>query len=360
MSKKMKAALWYGQKDIRLEEVEVPAVRDGEVKIKVEWCGICGSDLHEYLAGPIFIPQGEEHPLTKKAAPVILGHEFAGEIVEVADGVKDLAVGDKVTLEPIVACGECPQCKEGNYNLCSKLGFHGLAGGGGGLAEYTTFPANMVHKLPKGMSTKEGALIEPLAVAVHSVRKARFLQGETAIVLGAGPIGLSTILALKAAGAKEIIAIELAKTRKDYAIEFGADIVLDPTEVDVLAEVNKLTDNQGVDVAFETTGVQAGLESAVAATGRKGRIVVTSIWEDKIKFDLNDLVLTEKELIGTIAYSQGVFPAVISLIDDGRIDAKRMITKEIKLDQVVDKGFEELISNKNEHIKILVSPEQKD
>lgn len=354
MSKTMKAARWYGPEDVRIEEVEIPAVQEGEVKIKVEWCGICGSDLHEYLAGPIFIPGEAKHPLTNEQAPVILGHEFAGEVVEVADDVKELTVGDKVALEPIVFCGECQQCKVGKYNLCDKLGFHGLAGGGGGLAEYTTFPSNMVHKLPEGIDTKEGALIEPLAVAVHAVRKGKFLQGETAAVFGAGPIGLSVIASLKAAGAKEIIAVEIAEARKEYAKEFGADIVLDPTEVNVINEVNKLTANEGVNAAFETTGIQEGFNTAVEVTEKVGRIVIVSIWEDEIEFNLNDIVLTEKEIIGTIAY-KNVFPAVMSMIDDGRIDAKKMITEKISLKEVVENGFEELIQNKDKHIKILVS-----
>ena len=354
MSKTMKAARWYAPKDVRVEEVAVPEVEAGEVKIKVEWCGICGSDLHEYLAGPIFIPEGAEHPITKEKAPVILGHEFAGEVVELAEDVEHLEVGDKVVLEPIVFCGECAQCQKGNYHLCDSLGFHGLAGGGGGLAEYTTFPADMVYKLPEGMDTKEGALIEPLAVAVHSVRKGDFLQGENAAVFGAGPIGLSTIAALKAAGAKKVIAVELSEARKNYAKEFGADVVLDPTEVDVVEKIKTITANQGVNIAFETTGVKAGFNSAVAATEKEGRVVVTSIWEDEVEFNLNHLVLTEKKIIGTIAYNN-IFPAVMSMVEDGRIDAKQMITSEINLEDVVEEGFEELITNKDKHIKILVS-----
>ena len=356
MAKTMKAARWYGPKDIRIEDVEIPKVKSGQVKIKVEWCGICGSDLHEFMVGPIFIPTGKKHPLTKMEAPIIMGHEFAGEVVEKADDVDNLNVGDKVALEPIVACGECSNCKKGYYNICEKLGFHGLAGGGGGLAEYTTFAAEFVHKLPQGVSTKEGALIEPIAVAVHSLRRADFLQGETAIVTGAGPIGLSTILSLKAAGAQQVISVEIADARKKFALEFGADYVFDPNEVNVIEEVNKLTDNKGVDVGFETTGVQAGFETAVAATARRGRIVVTSIWEEAVEFNLNNLVLTEKEIKGTIAYSKGVFPAVISLIQDGRIKASKMITEEIKLADLVDKGFEELMAHKDKHVKIIVTP----
>jgi (R,R)-butanediol dehydrogenase/meso-butanediol dehydrogenase/diacetyl reductase len=357
MSKTMRAARWYGPKDIRVEDVEVPEVKAGEVKIKVEWCGICGSDLHEYMVGPIFIPVGSVHPVTQEEAPVTMGHEFAGEVVEKADDVDHLEIGDKVTLEPIYSCGVCENCLSGDYNLCEQLGFHGLAGGGGGLAEYTTFKADFVHKLPDGVSTKEGALIEPLAVAVHSLRRAGFKQGETALVTGAGPIGLSTILALKSAGAQKIISVEIAEARKKFALEFGADFVFDPTEVDVVEEVMKLTDGNGLNAAFETTGVQAGFDTAVLSTERGGRIVVTSIWEEPVEFHLNNLVLVEKEIRGTIVYNRGIFPATISLVEDGRIDAPKMITKEVQLEDVVEEGFEELVKNKDKHIKILVTPE---
>jgi (R,R)-butanediol dehydrogenase/meso-butanediol dehydrogenase/diacetyl reductase len=141
----MKAALWYAKGDVRVEETVEPQVVPGSVKIKVKWCGICGSDLHEFLGGPIFIPVGTPHPLSGNTAPVILGHEFSGEIVETGLGVTNLAVGDRVIVEPIVACGKCAACQENKYNICASLGFHGLCGSGGGLAEYTVFPAKFVH-----------------------------------------------------------------------------------------------------------------------------------------------------------------------------------------------------------------------
>jgi (R,R)-butanediol dehydrogenase/meso-butanediol dehydrogenase/diacetyl reductase len=231
----MKAARWYGPKDVRIDNIDEPIVTDGLVKIKVKWCGICGSDLHEYLGGPIFIPVGKPHPLSGNVAPVVLGHEFSGEVVEVGSNVKKIKVGDNVVVEPIVACNECTNCKEGNYHLCPSLGFHGLCGTGGGFAEYTTFPEEFVYKLPEGFTYEMGALIEPITVAMHSLRRGKFETGQTAVVVGAGPIGLATIECLKASGAKMVIAVELSSTRKEYAKRSGADIVLDPREVDVIS-----------------------------------------------------------------------------------------------------------------------------
>lgn len=353
----MKAALWYNKNDIRVEEIEEPKVQEGTVKIKVKWCGICGSDLHEYLAGPIFIPAEQPHPLTNDQAPVVLGHEFSGEVVEVGGGVTHLAVGDRVAVEPIVACGKCPACRERKYNLCSSLGFHGLAGGGGGFAEYTVFPAEFVHKLPDSVSYEKGALIEPMAVALHSLRIGKFMTGQTALVLGAGPIGLATIECLKAAGAKQIIVLQRKSIRQEYAKRAGADVVLDPNEVNIPEEVKKLTDGVGVDVSFETTGAKIGFDIGLESIKYDGTMVVTSIWEGDINFNPNALVFTEKKIVGTIAYRHE-FPATIALMSDERIKAEGYITKKISLDQIVEEGFTSLTGpEKKKHVKILVTPD---
>ncbi len=138
-----------------------PLLWQEKVKIKVEWCGICGSDLHEYVAGPIFIPQDATHPLTGEKAPIVMGHEFSGQVVEIGEGVTKIQVGDRVVVEPIFACGECAACKQGSYNLCDQLGFLGLAGGGGGFSEYVAADEHMVHKIPESVSFEQGALVEP-------------------------------------------------------------------------------------------------------------------------------------------------------------------------------------------------------
>lgn len=354
----MKAALWYGKNDVRVEKIEDPKVVKGSVKIKVKWCGICGSDLHEYLGGPIFIPVGQPHPLSDNTAPVVLGHEFSGEIVEIGEGVTKFNVGDRVAVEPIVACGKCAACKEGKYNLCSSLGFHGLCGSGGGFAEYTVFPEEFVHKIPDNMSYEQAALIEPMAVALHSIRIANFKTGDTAIVLGAGPIGLATIECLKAAGAKLVIVLQRKSVRQEYAKRAGADIVLDPNEVDIVEEVKKLTDGVGVDAAFETTGAKVGFETGLNSLKFEGTLVVTSIWEGDTSFNPNILVFSEKKIVGTLAY-RNEFPATIAQMSDGRIKAEGYITKKIALDDIVDEGFGALTGpEKKKHVKILVTPDK--
>ncbi|MCH4200978.1 2,3-butanediol dehydrogenase [Clostridium tyrobutyricum] len=354
----MKAALWYDRNDVRVEEIDEPQVKKGYVKVKIKWCGICGSDLHEYLGGPIFIPVGKPHPLSGSTAPVVLGHEFSGNVVEVGDGVSKFKEGDRVIVEPMVVCGKCPACLEGKYNLCESLGFHGLCGSGGGFAEYTVFPEEYVHKIPDSMSYEEAALVEPIAVALHSVRIADFNIGDTALVLGAGPIGLATVQCLRAAGASFIAVLQRKSIRQEYAKEFGADVVLDPNEVDVVAEVKKLTNGVGVNAAFETTGAAIGLNTGIESIKYEGTLVVTSIWEGETSFNPNSLVFTEKKIVGTLAYRHE-FPATIALINNGEIKTDGYITKKIALDDIIKEGFETLTGpEKKKQVKILVTPDK--
>ncbi|BBI30891.1 2,3-butanediol dehydrogenase [Cohnella abietis] len=348
----MQALRWHGLKDLRLETIEAPAPKRGQVKIKVEACGICGSDLHEYAAGPIFIPEGAPHPLTKEQAPIVMGHEFSGQIVEVGEGVTRFQINDRVVVEPIFSCGTCAACKQGKYNLCDKMGFLGLAGGGGGFSEYVAADEHMVHKIPDSLSYEQGALVEPSAVVLYAVRSSQFKVGDRAVVFGTGPIGLLLIEALKASGASEIYAVELSAERRNKAAELGA-VVLNPAETDVVAEIQRLTDG-GADVCYEVTGVPAVLNQAIEATKISGQIMIVSIFERQATIHPNQLVLKERNIAGIIGY-RNVFPAVIKLMQQGYFPAEKLVTKRIGLGDIVEEGFEALIKEKNQ-IKIIVSP----
>lgn len=348
----MKSARWYKVKDIRVENVEEPQIQSRKVKIKIEWAGICGSDLHEYAAGPIFIPVDAPHPISKDIAPIIMGHEFSGTVVEVGEGVTKVAVGDPVVVEPILSCGECAGCRQGKYNLCDSLGFHGLAGGGGGFAEYTMVDEHMVHKMPEGLSYEQGALVEPAAVALHAVRLSKLKAGDTAAVFGTGPIGLLVIEALKAAGAAEIYAVELSPERIAKAEELGA-IVINPAEVNAVEKLKELT-NGGVDIAYEVTGVPAVLQQCIDSTNIEGETVIVSIWEKDASIQPNNIVLKEKTVKGIIAY-RNIFPAVMELMKQGYFPADKLVTKRIQLDEIVTEGFDALLKEKNQ-VKILVKP----
>ena len=355
----MKAAVFHGPRDIRLEDVPEPSVRPGSVKVKVDWCGICGTDLHEYLAGPIFIPPpGSPHPITGETLPLTLGHEFAGSVVGVGAGVEGISEGDAVAIEPVYRCGACPACRRGATNLCEQLGFYGLMGGGGGMSEYAVMPSYMIHQLPAGLNSEQGALVEPIAVGLRAVRRAGFSEGQSALVFGGGPIGAVTVQCLKAMGAGQILVAEVADARKRKALEIGADAVIDPTEEDVTERVRELTGGEGADHSFDAAGIQATIQGALHATRKGGSVTIISIWEGPVELNPNDIVLSELDVRGTICYSPQDFADTITMLQDGSISTEGIITERIELADVVRGGFDELVDHKDRHVKILVrSPE---
>jgi (R,R)-butanediol dehydrogenase / meso-butanediol dehydrogenase / diacetyl reductase len=210
-------------------------------------------------------------------------------------------------------------------------------------------PEYMAHKLPEELSDEDGALVEPVAVGLHAVRQAEFTTGQTAIVFGAGPIGATTVQCLRAAGASMVAVAEVADHRKEMARNIGAGVVIDPTEEDVAEAVEKLTD--GVDAA----GAQETFRTAFHATVRGGKVVNVAIWEQEIELDPNDMVLSEVEVIGSIAY-RNEFPATMALMKDDRVNAGDLVTSCIPLSDIVEQGFEELVANRDRHVKILVHP----
>ena len=351
----MKAARFHGREDIRIEDIPAPELRPGTVAIDIAWCGICGSDLHEYLDGPIFTPApGHPHPLSHEEIPVTMGHEFSGTVSALGEGVDDLTVGESVVVEPYFVCGECPQCEAGNYHLCVKMGFIGLAGGGGGLSEKVVVDRRWVH--PVGdIPLDQAALIEPLSVGHHAVVRSGAQAGDVALVGGAGPIGLLTAAVLKARGVTVVMS-EVSEARKTKARETGvADHVVDPTQEDLVARVREITDGKGVDVAFECTSVNAVLDQLFDAVRPAGVIVVVSIWGKPAQVDMQKLVLKEIDLRGTIAYVRD-HAETIKLVQEGKIDLAPFITAKIPLEDLVTEGFDTLIHRNETAVKILVHP----
>lgn len=357
----MKAARYYGNRDIRIEDIPAPTVAPGTVGIDVAWCGICGTDLHEYLDGPIFCPpHGHPHPISGEDSPITLGHEMSGVVAELGEGVTDLAVGDHVVVEPyIIAEGVDTGPESRDYHLSENMNFIGLAGRGGGLGERIVVERRWVHKVADSVPLDQAALIEPLSVGVHAVERSDAKAGDLAIVGGAGPIGLLTAAVLKAQGCTVVMS-ELSELRRQKALESGvADHAFDPRETDVVAETKKLSkDGRGADVAFECTSVQAVLDTLMDALRPTGVLVVVSIWGRTADFDLNKLVLKELDVRGTIAYVNN-HPATIKLVEEGKIDLSPFITGRIGLDGLIDEGFDTLINRNETAVKILVSPSGK-
>ncbi|RUS46889.1 2,3-butanediol dehydrogenase [Cohnella sp. AR92] len=342
----MKAAVYHAVKDVRLEEVPIPEIKPGKIKVKVKYAGICGSDLHAYHHG-IGVQTGTPHPISGMQAPLTLGHEFAGVIEEVGEGVAGYQAGDRVAIEPIIYCGECESCRSGRYNQCARMGFVGL-NDNGGFAEYVLVEPYMVHKLPDNVSFEEGALVEPTAVAMHAVRQSKLKVGDSAAVYGVGPIGLLTILGAKSAGASKIYAVDVSDERLALAEKLGAipinSLKQNATEI-ILA-------GGGVHVAYEAAGVQPTFSSALSSVKRGGEVMVIAAFAQPAQINMLELMGKEANVTSILAYRH-IFPEIIALIADGKLEVAKVITKKIQLDQIIEDGLELLVKDKSQ-AKILV------
>lgn len=294
------AVRFHGQRDIRLDKIPgPPPVKPGWVRIAPKFCGICGTDLHEFLGGANLIPTpGHPHPLTGETLPLTIGHEFAGVVEEVGEGVTHVARGDHVCVQPTLWDGSCRSCKRGLVNCCDGNGFLGLSGWGGGMQESTLAPAAAVKPLPAGIPLEVGALVEPLAVGWHAVDVSPYKDGDAVLVLGGGPIGLAVIQALVTRGCRKIIVSEVARRRREFAVQFGAHHVLDPVAVDVVAEVEKLTGGVGADVGIDCAGVQVAVDSGFKAIKARGTLVNVAVWEKRASINMNDIVFRERSYMG--------------------------------------------------------------
>lgn len=353
----MKAARYYARGDVRIEDIPEPTVGPGEVGIDIAYCGICGTDLHEYLDGPIFIPPaGHPHPISHESAPITIGHEMSGVVYAVGDGVDDLQPGDHVVVEPYIIGDDVDTGPDSStYHLSENMNFIGLGGRGGGLAEKISVKRRWVHPIGPDIPLDQAALIEPLAVGVHAYDKSGAKAGDFAIVTGAGPIGLLTAAVLTAEGITVAIS-EPSGLRRQKALETGvAAHVFDPSAEDVAARVLELTDGAGADIAFECTSVQPALDLLFTAIKPTGVIVVVSIWGHPATLEMQQLVLKEVEVVGTIAYVNS-HPETIRLVQEGKVDLAPFITAKIGLDDLIDKGYDTLIHRNETAVKILVDP----
>ncbi|KAK3722986.1 hypothetical protein LTR37_002132 [Vermiconidia calcicola] len=361
----MRALRFHGREDLRLDTIPTDECGPHDVRIKVGYCGICGSDIHEYLGGPILAPQhGEKHPYNGAELPVTMGHEMAGTITEVGKDVKDYSTGQKVAVIPAMddrhyGLDPCDMCSRGKVNLCKRTAYYGLSAHVGGFADEIVVNHHAVLPLPDGMSLKLGALCEPIAVAWHMVRVAGMVEGDNCVVLGAGPIGLALLLVLKAKKARKIIVSEVTASRAEAAKQFGADLVVNPLESDntsgdpVVKAAHDLM-GEGADISFDASGIQATLNTAIACVRPAGTVFNVAIHEKPLSINLNDLTMTEKKLTGGICYTREDFEGASQLVAGNSEEAEKMITSITALDDIVKGGFLELINNKANHVKILI------
>lgn len=349
----MHALRWYGKGDLRLADVPEPAAPDvGQAVIEVAFCGICGTDLHEYADGPVLIrPEG--HPLTGCKPPMTMGHEMSGTVVALNGTAPGIEVGTRVAVDPCLRCDQCYWCLRGDYHICAKGGSVGLAAPGG-FAELVAVPVYCLVPVPDGVPDEHAAVAEPLAVGLHAVRRAGVQAGDNVLVMGAGPIGVAAILAARLAGAAGLYVSEPIPARARHAATLGVTEVFDPTAVDVRREVFRRTSRVGPDVVVEATGKAAAAELAINTVRRGGAATLAGVSGERLDLPLGSVVLYERTVVGSLGYNYDI-QRVLGLLATGRLDATAMTTDIRPLTAGPD-VFDALLGNSGEQLKMLLTP----
>jgi len=329
MGSKMRAAMLLAAKTIKVQPAPVPELKPGMVVLRVRRAGICGSDQHYFEHGccGAFVP----------TRPFVLGHEFAAEVAAIGEGVNNVRVGTRVTANPARACGVCDYCKGGRGNLCRHTIMLGSASTtpptDGAFAEFVTVRSDQCHVLPPGMDDATGAMIEPLAVALHAVKRAGVVSGKRVLVTGGGPIGLLVALTAKAFGAAPVALSDILETRREAAHKLGVDATVNPTSPKLTEEVREMT-GDGFDVVFEASGAKAALRQAFDLVRPAGTIVqIGTLGTADIPLPANQLMVREINFVGSMRYGN-VFEEAIRLVETGRIDMRGLISGVLPLAEV--------------------------
>lgn len=345
MDKTMKVAVMHRPMSIQLEQRPIPECGENEVLVKLEYVGICGSDLHFYEHGHI----GE----CRVSYPFVLGHEPSGTVVRVGTGVKGLKVGDRVCLEPGKTCGHCEFCKSGKYNLCPEVQFFATPPYDGVFQEYVSHPEELCFLLPDNVSTMDGALIEPLAVGFHAAGQAGAHVGQIAVVMGAGCIGLVTLMALKAYGVQKIISVDIMDNRLNKAREIGAWQVIDGTKENVVERILQLTGGMGADVIVETAGTEITTNQAIHAAKRGSTIVLVG-YSASGKVTIPTGLVLDKELIfKTVFRYRNIYPMAIEAVSSGVVGIRKIVTNVFELDDI-QQAMTACVQDKKNIVKAVV------
>jgi 2-desacetyl-2-hydroxyethyl bacteriochlorophyllide A dehydrogenase len=340
---KMKAAVWYGGKDIRIEDVPKPKIRNDEVLVKVKAAGICGSELHAY-----------EGVSQRRTPPLVMGHEFAGEVTEIGKDVNDLKLGVRITVDPLKRCGVCTPCVRGQGNVCRNVKLFGLHTDGA-FAEYVAVPALNCYVLPDYVSYEEGAMTEPLSVALRAVNNTDVKLGDTVVVIGAGIIGLSILKAARTAGAGRLIVTDIVDYRLDFAKTLGADITINSMTQDSVSRIMELTNGVGADIVFEAVGLEATVQQGINMLAIGGKLTVVGMMSKTMTLNVLSIVSRELQIRGSYAYASDDFRRGFSYIVNRKIDVKSLITNVLPLEKIQE-GFELMHEKKRKTLKIMLKP----
>lgn len=343
----MKSLLLSEYSHLEIADMPQPQVGHGEVLIRVEACGICGSDVHGY-----------DGSSGRRIPPIVMGHEAAGTVEATGDGVTKYKKGDRVTFDSTVYCGECGYCKHGQINLCDNRQVIGVSCGDyrrhGAFAEYVVVPERIMYPLPASISFDEAAMLEAVSVALHGVKVSMVMGGETALVLGAGMIGLLTLQAARAAGCSRVFISDVDETRLKLAKEVGADETLHCSGAELVKQVLRLTNGLGVDLALEAVGRNETVAGAIDCTRKGGTVTLIGNIMPEVTLPLQKVVTRQLRLQGSCA-SSGEYPEAIDLIAKGTIQVKPLITAVASLEEG-PRWFERLHSREPNLMKIILSP----
>ena len=345
MERKNRGAFMVALDKMEIRDIPVPVPERGEVLVKLEYVGICGSDVHYFHDGRCgdFVVEGD----------FMLGHECAGTVVEIGESVKHLKLGDRVALEPGITCGQCEFCKSGRYNLCPDVRFLATPPVQGCYENYIAFPENMCFLLPETISAKEGALIEPLSVGMHAANQGNVKLGDQVVILGAGCIGLMTLLACKAHGATDIMVVDLVDKRLRLAKELGATCTVNSMDQDLAGEVRKFTEGKGAEKVFETAGSANTVSMTPFLVKNGGTIILVGLSANPvIPFDFGQIMSKEAEIKSVFRY-RNIYPQAISAVEKGMIDNRPVATDEFAFDDI-QKGFEACIHQKENVVKAVI------
>jgi (R,R)-butanediol dehydrogenase/meso-butanediol dehydrogenase/diacetyl reductase len=353
----MKALRFHAAKDLRIEEVKTPSEPGpGEVLVENRFCGICGTDLHEYAYGPIFVAR-EPHPFTGAHGPQILGHEFGGVVKAVGKGVDHVKPGDRVSIQPLIMPRKGDYyAGRGLFHLSSNLALAGLSWHSGGMAQQALLNDYNVQPIPDALSDQEAALIEPTAVAVYACDRGGVTAGHSVLVTGAGPIGILVAMAARAAGASQIFLSDLNDTRLSLAREALGEIrTINPKTEKVGDVIRAETEgNVGCDVAIECVGNEHALKNCTDAVRKQGVVVQTGLHPGENPLNWFEVTFKDIDIRGSWAYPAHYWPRVARLIASGQIPASRIVTKLVSLSEAVTEGFDKLLDPAGKHLKILI------
>ena len=340
----MKALVYYGPQDLRLTEIANPQPAAGEALVRVRSCGICGSDVHGYLG------------ITgRRLPPMVMGHEFSGEVVGVSEGVTEVSIGDRVAPYPVIFCGNCEPCRQGNVHVCLNKKALGVLDCNGAMAEYVSLPAKLLFKLAGNVSYDVGSMMEPLAVAYRAVKHAGDLRGKTVLIVGAGTIGLLAMAIVKMRNPAKVFISDLSDVRLGVARQMGADCVINPSTCDIASVIRNETSGVGVDIAFEAVGAAPTVQQAMACL----RIGGTAVWignsAKMISLNMQEIVTRELRVLGTFLYTFKEFGDVADLLNNGKLNVEPMISLKVPMMERGLELFAKLAKDPGPLIKVILN-----